>query len=107
MKEETKDLLTLYGSRTCVKNNCRAEYEIKDPKLDKLVQQILNLTETYYDDKIAFAVADLIKDFSKDSELEQKILDVVIKHTSNPTTRLASALRRHAELFSRPPPFQK
>lgn len=68
MKKETKDLLTLYGSHTCVKNNCRAEYEIKDHELDKLVQQIFNLTETYYDDKIAFAVADLIKGFSERSD---------------------------------------
>lgn len=67
MKNETKELLDLYGSHTCVKNNCRAEYEIKDPKLDKLVQHVFNLTETYYDDKIAFAVADLIRDFSESS----------------------------------------
>lgn len=67
MRKETKELLSLYGSHTCVKNNCREEYEIKDPKLDNLVQQIFNLTETYYDDRIAFAVADLIKDFSENS----------------------------------------
>lgn len=44
---------------------------------------------------------------SSSADLEEKILDVVIKNASNPTTRLASVLRMNAVLSSHRPPSQR
>lgn len=65
MNTETLALIEKYGSHTCVKSTCRKEYVVQNPELEKLVLQIFNLTESYYDDQLVFAVADLIQCYTE------------------------------------------